>query len=67
MSESSGMRAAQSKIVHLWQAALTRRWPVYAAAAVVGVLAIAWIDGGEEPIRPIVQPVDYPAGEGGAA
>jgi hypothetical protein len=26
-------------------------------AAVIALLAFAWIDGGEEPIRPIVQPV----------
>jgi len=38
-------------------AGLRRRWPYYAAAALCGVLALAWIDGGEEPIRPIVQQV----------
>ena len=28
------------------------------------VMGVAWIDGGEEPIRPIAQPVAVPAGEG---
>ena len=31
------------------------------AAALVGALLLyAWIDGGEEPLRPIVQPVPLP-------
>ncbi|QIQ88129.1 MAG: hypothetical protein G9473_05990 [Erythrobacter sp.] len=37
-------------------------------AAVIAVLALAWIDGGEEPIRPIAEPVETPvavaSGEG---
>ncbi|MEL7217731.1 MAG: hypothetical protein AAGK01_04785, partial [Pseudomonadota bacterium] len=39
---------------------LRQRWPYYAAAAVIAVLALAWIDGGEEPIRPIVQTIERP-------
>ena len=35
-----------------------RRLPYYVAIGVLGVLALAWIDGGEEPIRPIVQQVE---------
>lgn len=27
---------------------------------IAGVIALAWFDGGEEPIRPIVQEVDVP-------
>jgi hypothetical protein len=30
--------------------------------ACVGALAIAWVDGGEEPIHAISQPVDLPVG-----
>ena len=37
--------------------ALRRRAPLWIGAALAGVLAIAWIDGGEEPIHPIVEPV----------
>ncbi|QUL38921.1 hypothetical protein [Erythrobacter sp. JK5] len=39
-------------------AGLRRRLPYYAAAALLAVLALAWIDGGEEPIHPIVQPLE---------
>lgn len=34
------------------------RWPLIALAVVAGLLALAWIDGGEEPLRPIAQAVD---------
>jgi len=33
------------------------RWPIIALIILAGVLVFAWIDGGEEPLRPIVQPV----------
>lgn len=39
-------------------AGLKKRWPLYAVAVFVGVLAFAWIDGGEEPIHPISQAVE---------
>ena len=33
------------------------------AAALLGVLLVyAWIDGGERPLRPVVQPVPLPEG-----
>lgn len=41
-----------------------RHWARYAAGAVIVVLALAYIDAGEEPIRPIIQPVELPAGGG---
>ena len=41
---------------------LRARWPFYAGAAVIAVLALAYFDGGEEPIRPIAQPVELPGG-----
>ncbi|WP_279351854.1 hypothetical protein [Erythrobacter litoralis] len=31
-----------------------------AAVAVIAVLVVAWIDGGEEPLRRISQPVTLP-------
>jgi hypothetical protein len=31
-----------------------------AAAVALAVLLYAWIDGGEEPLRPIAQPIDLP-------
>ncbi len=31
-----------------------------AALVIMIVLAYAWIDGGEEPLRPIAQPVEVP-------
>ncbi|QZD86151.1 hypothetical protein [Qipengyuania psychrotolerans] len=33
-----------------------------AAFALLAVLVVAWIDGGEEPIRPIAQPLEMPEG-----
>jgi hypothetical protein len=36
------------------------RWPLIALAAVAGLLALAWIDGGEEPLRPIAESVPLP-------
>ena len=36
-----------------------------AVLGLFGIMAVAWFDGGEEPIHTIVQPVDIPAvGEG---
>ncbi|MBX7526534.1 hypothetical protein [Qipengyuania vesicularis] len=29
---------------------------------IVAILVVAWIDGGEEPLRQITQPVDLPEG-----
>jgi hypothetical protein len=31
-----------------------------AGALVIALLAYAWVDGGEEPLRPIVEPVRVP-------
>ena len=37
-----------------------RRIGWVAAVLVALVLVYAWIDGGEEPLRPIVQPIEVP-------
>lgn len=37
-----------------------RRIGGIAAALIALVLVYAWIDGGEEPIRPMVDPIDVP-------
>ena len=37
-----------------------RRVGIIAAALLASLLLYAWIDGGEEPLRPIVQPVAAP-------
>lgn len=34
-----------------------KRWALL-AMVLAGALAVAWIDGGEEALRPIAQPVD---------
>ncbi|MEM9502184.1 MAG: hypothetical protein AAF941_10125 [Pseudomonadota bacterium] len=39
---------------------LRRRLPYYAGAALIVLLVVAWIDGGEEPIRQITQEVILP-------
>ena len=33
------------------------------ALTILVVLGLAWYDGGEEPIRPIVQEIDVPEGQ----
>jgi len=38
-----------------------RKWVVYAVIAVAAVLIVAYIDGGEEPIRPIEQQISLPS------
>lgn len=37
-----------------------RRWPVIAVVLTLAGLVLAWIEGGEEPLRPIAAPVDLP-------
>jgi hypothetical protein len=37
-----------------------RRWPVFVALGVAGLLFVAWAEGGEEPLRPIAQSVQLP-------
>ena len=32
-------------------------------AALIALLVYAWIDGGEEPLRPIVEPIAVPENE----
>lgn len=36
------------------------RWPWVAGLALASLLALAWFDGGEEPLRPIAQDVALP-------
>lgn len=36
------------------------RWPLIAGAAVLALLVLAWIEGGEEPVHPIAEPVILP-------
>lgn len=40
---------------------LRRRFPIYVACAIVAVLALAYFDGGEEPIHRIVHKIALPA------
>jgi hypothetical protein len=37
-----------------------RRWWPVAAALLAALLVLAWIDGGEEPLRPIAEDVPLP-------
>jgi hypothetical protein len=37
-----------------------RRWPLLAGAVALALIAIAWFDGGEEPLHPIAQDVALP-------
>lgn len=37
-----------------------RRWPWVVGGAVVLLMALAWFDGGEEPLHPIAEDVALP-------
>ena len=50
-------------VVPATKGVLARRWPLYAVAGVLGLLVIAYIDGGEEPLHPITQPIALPAAQ----
>ncbi len=39
---------------------LGKRIGLMVVAGVIAVLGMAWFHGGEEPLRPIVQPIDMP-------
>ena len=67
MSDLSGAKRALPNIADLKRVAMTRRAAVYAGVALVAVLVLAWIDGGEEPLRPIVQHIASPVANGGAS
>lgn len=66
MSEQTTKLKSEPKPARARPAA-PRRWPLYAAGAGAAVLALAYIDGGEEPIRPIVQEIALPSGAGSSA
>lgn len=66
MSHRTGTPSAQSNPADRARAAMKRRWAIYAALALAGVLVLAYFDGGEEPLRPIVHRIATPAA-GGAA
>ncbi len=41
------------------------RMPVYICGGLLAIIALAYFDGGEEPIRPISQTIELPASGGG--
>lgn len=61
MSKHSIRPIPMADNTHDWRAGLRKRWPFYAVAALLVLLAVAWFDGGEESIRPIVQPIALPS------
>lgn len=38
----------------------SRRWPVIVGALILALLVVAWIEGGEVPVRPIAEPIILP-------
>ncbi|MEP3051368.1 MAG: hypothetical protein ABJP48_00115 [Erythrobacter sp.] len=40
------------------------RWKWYILAVFVVIIGLAWFDGGEEPLHPIVQEIGDPLGNG---
>jgi hypothetical protein len=43
------------------------RWLAMALAVIAGLAGLAWIDGGEEPLHPIAEPVELPGTASGAS
>lgn len=54
------MDTARERVAELTMSGRRIGW--IAAALVAALLVYAWIDGGEQPLRPIVQPVAMPEG-----
>jgi hypothetical protein len=66
MSDNPGATHAQPKNPSgspIKPGSLPRRWPLYLGLLVIAVLLVAYIDGGQEPIRPIIEPVAMPTTE----
>jgi hypothetical protein len=61
MSDTASQRPLQSKQrpqqAGEWRKTLRRRWPLYATAIVALLFILAYVDGGEEPVHPIVKEV----------
>lgn len=67
MSDNPGASHAQPKNPSgppIKRGSPPRRWPLYLGLVVIAVLIVAYIDGGHEPIRPIIEPVAMPTSEG---
>ena len=66
MAEHSTRSRPGAGTMPAWRAMAGQRWVKYAGAALLVLLALAWIDGGEEPLHPIKQPVSLSgqSGEG---
>lgn len=65
MSDHQGASHAQPKSeagLPVGRDAPLRRWPLYLGLTVIAVLLIAYFDAGEEPIRPITEPIALPSG-----
>lgn len=45
--------------VRRWRRGMAR-WPLVAIALAIGLLALAWVEGGETPLRPIAVSVNLP-------
>jgi hypothetical protein len=52
----SGLSAPPAPLPPLWR----RRGPLLIAAAVLGLIVLAYFDGGEQALRPIAVPVALP-------
>jgi len=67
MSELSGAKRALPTLADLKRVLMTRRAAIYGGLALAALLAFAWMDAGEEPLRPIVQHIASPIGDRGAS
>lgn len=61
MSEHAAMTDLRNKVISTGRTNSRSRLIIYAAAAVIGVLALAYFDAGEEPLHPIVHRISLPS------
>lgn len=57
MAKQRPSRLSPTGLQEAPERARPRRWPIVVIAVLAAGLALAWMDGGEEPLHPIAQDV----------
>ena len=61
MSNNAIQSPAQSEVGRQSVGTAKRRYAIYGIGALIVLLVLAYVDGGEEPLHPIVQSVSLPS------